>query len=264
MQIKKDITAVQPDIVFSIGDWPVTNAFLMSFLILLLFVVLAIVIKKTFKVKPGKFQNLIETFYMGMHNLVKQIMGSDKRTNSVFPLISALFFYVGMANILPLIPGFTSFELGGVALFRTPTSSFNTTFALAAAMLILIQIVSVKEWGVFGYAGRFFKFKEVIQGFRKSVKDGVMAIVDFFIGLLDIIAEIAKVISLSFRLFGNMLAGEILAILLLAAFAYILRALWLSLNLLFAVVQAVVFGALVAAYYMLAVKPEEESQSDKP
>jgi len=258
LQISKNITSVQPDVLFYISGWPVTNSLLMSAIILLLFGALALVVKFSFKVKPGSFQNSIEVLYEGMMNLIKQIMGSEKRAQAVFPLIAALFVYVGVANLLPLVPGFSSFEIAGVSMFRTPTSDFNTTFALAVSMIILIQIVSIKEWGVFGYVGRFIKIKEVFLGFRKGIKDGVMALVDFFIGLLDIVAEIAKVISLSFRLFGNMLAGEILAILLIGAFAYVLPALWLSLNILFAVVQAVVFGALVAAYYMLAVKPEVE------
>lgn len=256
LQISKDITSVQPDVLFYISGWPITNSFLMSFLILILFGVLAIVVKSTFKTRPGGFQNLIEVLYESMLDLIKQIMGSEKRAQAVFPLIAALFVYIGVANLLPLVPGFSSFEIAGVSMFRTPTSDFNTTFALAVSMIILIQIVSITEWGVFGYIGRFIKIKEVVKGFKSGIKDGAMALVDFFIGLLDIVSEIAKVISLSFRLFGNMLAGEILAILLIGAFAYVLPALWLSLNILFAVVQAVVFGALVAAYYMLSVKPE--------
>jgi len=256
LRIQKDIVSVEPDVLFFIGDLPVSNSLLMAFVVLVILGIFGYVVTRYFKVRPSAFQNAVEMMYEGMYELVEQIMGSKKRADAVFPLIAALFVYIAVANILPLIPGFASFEVGGVSLFRTPTSDFNTTFALAGAMMILIQFVSIKEWGFFGYAGRFIKVKEVFLAFRKGVKEGVMAIVEFFIGLLDIVAEFAKVISLSFRLFGNMLAGEILAVLLLGAFAYGLPALWLSLNLLFAVVQAVVFGALVAAYYMLSVKPE--------
>ena len=86
-----------------------------------------------------------------------------------------------------------------------------------------------------------------------------MAIIDFLIGLLDIISEFAKVISLSLRLFGNMYAGEILASILLGAFALMVPAPWLAMNLLVAVIQAIVFGSLCAAYYTLAVQNDEES-----
>ena len=85
-----------------------------------------------------------------------------------------------------------------------------------------------------------------------------IALIDFFVGVLDIIGEVAKVISLSLRLFGNMFAGQVLALILLGALAYIVPSVWLAMNLFVGVLQALVFSALVAAYYMLAVKPDEE------
>ena len=87
--------------------------------------------------------------------------------------------------------------------------------------------------------------------------EGFIAFIEFLIGLLDIFAELAKVVSLSFRLFGNMFAGEVLAVLILGSLAYLLPALWLSMSILFAAVQAIVFGALAAVYYTLSLKPED-------
>lgn len=79
---------------------------------------------------------------------------------------------------------------------------------------------------------------------------------------MDIISEIAKVISLSFRLFGNIYAGQVMAVIIMGALAYALPAVWSSLGILFGLVQAIVFGSLVAAYYMIALKPPEESSSE--
>ena len=125
-------------------------------------------------------------------------------------------------------------------------------------MVILTHVASIRDWGIFGHLGKYFKFKEVILGFKKSFGAGMAAIIDFLIGLLDIVSEIAKTISLSLRLFGNMYAGEVLTVVIFAGLAYGLPSAWLAMNLLVAVVQTIVFGSLTAAYYMLAVKPEEE------
>lgn len=262
LRIQREVTEVAPDVITTVWGVPITNTFLMSVMIALLFVLLSWMAVKRFTLRPSRFQNVVEVLYEQMLDLVEQITANKQLARRIFPLIAALFLYIGVANLIGLIPGVTSFTYNGEALFRTPTSDFNTTFGLALAMMLFIQFESVRSWGFFKYLGRFFKFKEVFQAFRKGMKEGVLAIIDFFIGLLDIFAEIAKVISLSFRLFGNMFAGEVLALLVLGAFAVVLPSLWLSLNLMFALVQAVVFGALVAAYYTLALDAEAIEKLD--
>lgn len=258
-RLEREIASVGPEIHGTIFGVPVANSFLLSVAITVVLALIAYFIVRKFQERPDTAQNFIEYIYEVMLDLTSQITGSEERSKKIFPVIGALFVYIGIANLIGLIPGVTSFTYKGGALFRTPTSDFNTTVGLALAMVLLIQLISIKEWGVLGYLGRFFKFKEVYQGFKQGVGAGMMAIVEFLVGLLDIVAECAKVISLSFRLFGNMFAGEVLAVLLLSAVAFVVPALWLSLNLLFAVVQAVVFGSLVAAYYSLAVKEDVET-----
>ncbi len=205
---------------------------------------------------PSTIQNACELLYEEIIGLVKQITADNRLAQEVFPLVGALFIYIGLVNVVTLLPGVGSITAGDESLLRTPTSDINLPLALAAGSILLIQFRAIKETGLFGFAGRYVKLKELIAGFRSSLKDGFIALVEFFVGLLDIIAEFAKVVSLSFRLFGNMFAGELLAVLVLGAVAYVVPAIWMSLNLLFALVQALVFGALVTGYYALAVKPE--------
>ena len=165
-----------------------------------------------------------------------------------------------MGNLIALLPGLTAITYNGLPLFRTATNDFNTTFALAMAVVILTHIVSLKQFGLFGHLGKFFKFKEVYLGFKKGIGEGVLSIIDFLIGLLDIVSEVAKVISLSLRLFGNMFAGDILTVILFGALAVLAPIPWLAMNLLVGVLQALVFGALSAAYYTLAIEVAEEQQ----
>jgi F-type H+-transporting ATPase subunit a len=126
-----------------------------------------------------------------------------------------------------------------------------------------LNILSIKEWGFFGYLGKFFKFKEIYLGFKKGIGEGLMSIIDFLIGLLDIIGEIAKVISLSLRLFGHMYSAEVLEPLMVWALAYFVPVIWSSMSLLSGVVQAVVFGSLVTAYYMLSIKEESDPEPER-
>ena len=259
-QISRDIPGVEPDTVFMLGNLAVKNSTLMVFAILLLVIVFVLTITRRPTLVPKRAQNLFEYLYEGMVEMVGQITGNVKYTDILFPLIGTIFIYIGVANLITLIPGVNSFTYNDVPLFRTATSDFNTTFGLSLAMIALIQYVSLRQSGVFGYIGKFIKVKGIYHGFKKSFGDGFVAIIEFFIGLLDIISELAKIVSLSLRLFGNIYAGEVLAVIILGALAYGLPSTWLALNLLFGVVQAIVFGSLVTAYYMLAIEPEAEPE----
>lgn len=258
LQVQGEIPALQPPVLFHIGPLPVTNSLMLIWVILILVIILAQFISRNTTIKPGTFQNLFEILYEGMYGLVDQITSKKIITDKLFPLIATLFLFVGVSNLITLIPGLTSFTVNGVELFRSPTTDFNTTFGLALAMLILVQIESIRDWGIFGFLGRFVQVKQVYQGFRQGIGSGLLAVMNFLIGLLDIISELAKVVSLSMRLFGNMLAGAVLMVIIMAGLAYFLPALWMGMNILSGVVQALVFGALVAAYYMTSLQPEDE------
>lgn len=257
LRIQREVPGVGSETVFSIGSFPVTNSFLMIVGIMLMVAVVAWYAQACFKERPGVFQNMLEWLYESMKDFATSIMGSIKEESLIFSLVTALFLYVGVANLVTIIPGVASLTYGGVSIFRSPTSDFNTTLGLALAMVILIQFYAFKQLGFFGYVGKFIQIGGVIKGFKEGIGAGCMASINFLIGLLDIVSEAAKVVSLSLRLFGNIYAGEVLAVIILGALAYVLPATWMALNILFALVQAVVFGALVAAYYSIAVTADE-------
>ena len=257
VSVPRDIPTIGPETIVSIGRFPITNSFLMSVLIVVLLFVLARAIFRRRDMVPMRFQNTAEALYEGMYGLVEQVSGGSSKTAwRIFPIVGALFVYIGISNLIGLIPGITEIQYEGTPLFRPPTTDFNVTVGLALSMVILIQIESVRRAGIFGHLGQYFQFRQVWQGFRRGLGEGFTAIIGFMIGLLDIISEFAKVISLSLRLFGNMYAGVVLATVILGAIAVLLPSVWLGLSLLFALVQAIVFGSLVAAYYAIALQSE--------
>ena len=260
LQVKRPILGIDPEPVFSILGFPITNTTLLILLIALLFVAFYVFSVRKYKMRPRSIQSIAEMTYEGIVDLINQITGSKKVTKLLLPLVGAMLVYIGLANLITvLVPGLSSITYDGVALFRTPTSDFNTTLGLAVGAIILTHIVSIRDWGIMGHLGKFLQFKQVFQGFKKSAGDGGVALVGFFVGLLDIIGEFAKIVSLSLRLFGNMYAGEVLMLVIFGGLAYLLPSLWLAMSLLMGVVQALVFGLLVAAYYMLAIKPSGEN-----
>jgi len=256
----RDITNITPETIFTIGNFKITNSTIMSVFILLLICSFCYFIIRKYKLEPNKSQTAIEILFESILNFIDQITGDRKYTVKIFPLIASFFIYIGISNLIGLIPGLTTIKINDTSLFRSPTTDFNTTFGLALASVILLQIVSIIDWGLFGHLGKFVKFKEVYLGFKEGFKSGIMSLIDFAIGLLDIIGEIAKVISLSLRLFGNMYAGEILAIIILGSFAYIIPIAWTAMNILSGIIQALVFGSLITAYYMLAIKIKEAEE----
>jgi F-type H+-transporting ATPase subunit a len=252
-RLDRQPTDVAPPTLDTVAGIPLTNTLFTAFLITVVLVVFSLYWRHRFRLVPGWFQNMIEMLYEQMLRLVEQITNDRSQAKTILPVIAAMFVYISLANVLTILPGLQSITIDGQTLLRAPTSDINLPLALALASMLIIQVLAVKAHGLLGYTGQFLRFRELVDGFSGGLKSGGIALVKFFVGLLDIIAEVAKTISLSFRLFGNMFAGELLAVLVLGAFAYGLPALWMSMNLLFSVVQALVFGALVAGYYTLAV-----------
>lgn len=254
LQVHQEITSIAPEVLGTVYGVPITNSFMSTILIAAIIASLGAFVVPRFKTIPGIFQSVVELAYEAMTNLIAQITTNIQMARDVVPLVTALFVFVGLSNALGLLPGLGSLTWEGVSVFRTPTSDFNTTVGLALAVVLLIQIDSIRLWGPIGYLGRFIKVKELYAGARGGLSTFGTAMIEFFVGLLDIFSEVAKIISLSFRLFGNMFAGEVLMVLILSAFAFGVPALWLAMSSLFAIVQAIVFGALATVYYTLAMK----------
>lgn len=244
----------------TIGPVTVATSTITTILITLLFVFLVIKVSRA-RLIPSKFQTGLEMFYEAVASFITSIVGDKERARAIIPYVGALMTYLLVANIFPLLPGFVGFNITApdgshVPLFRGATTDFNTTFGLALAVIVTMQIVGMREQGVFGYLSHFIQIKQVIKGFKKSFGEGMVSIIGFFVGLIEIISELAKVLSLSLRLFGNLFAHEVLTVILLGAFAVGVPALWMGMGLLVGVVQSIVFVALVTVYYSLVLKKE--------
>ncbi len=258
-QVHEGIPKIAAPLLGDIGPITIATSSLTILFITFLIIGLCMIVAR-FRLIPSKFQHLMEILYEMIESFITSILGDKNKAHIVIPYVGSLMLYLLIANLLPMMPGISGFSLviGGehVPFFRGATTDFNTTFGLALAVIVTMQIVGMKEQGVLGYLSHFIQIKQVIHGFRKGFGEGMVAIIGFFVGLIEIISELAKMLSLSLRLFGNLFAHEVLTVILLGAFAFGIPALWMGMGVLVGIVQSIVFVALVTVYYSLVLKKE--------
>ena len=259
LHVREEIPTIAAPVLGEVGPLTVATSSVTILLITILVIGLCIRVSKS-RLVPSKFQHLMEMLYEMIESFITSIVGDKYKAHKIIPYVGSLMLYLLIANLLPMMPGISGFSIiiGGehVPLFRGATTDFNTTFGLALAVICTMQIVGMKEQGVFGYLSHFIQIKQVIQGFKKGFGEGMVAIIGFVVGLIEIISELAKMLSLSLRLFGNLFAHEVLTVILLGAFAFGVPALWMGMGVLVGIVQSIVFTALVTVYYSLVLKKE--------
>lgn len=264
--------SLSPEILFNIGSFPVTNTFVWMIVLSLFLIGFTFLIRFNLKAVPGRWQNLVEVLLEGAYSFVKSIIGTDKKAKRIFPLVFTMFIFILTANLATYIPGQAALSLakesGDVAVFRAVMSDYGLVFVMTMITIILTQIVAIIVHGPFGYIGKFINLSGVkkffTDAFKGKIKIGQLfqGLLDFFLGIMDIIGEIAKIISLSFRLFGNIFAGEVLTAVMLFLAPYIVPLPFQFLGLLTAVVQAFVFSVLTLIFVSMASEVEEDELAE--
>ena len=189
---------------------PITNSLVLSLVTAILLVGGGFLVAKSLKMIPNKVQSTVELVIDGLLDFMTQILGDRKQTLKYFPLVATLFLFILLNNWIGVLPGIgsigvTEIDHGQevfVPFFRSANADLNTTFALALIAVFAIQMYGVQRLGFFGHAGKFINLKH--------------GPIHFFVGLLELIGEFAKVLSFSFRLFGNVFAGEVLLVIMMS------------------------------------------------
>ncbi|OGY21197.1 MAG: ATP synthase F0 subunit A [Candidatus Woykebacteria bacterium GWB1_45_5] len=227
---------------FSIGTLPVTNTLITTLITTLILATFAIVVSKNVSLIPGKLQSLseivIETIFSTIENL-----SDKKRALRFFPIVATFFLFIFTANYLGLLPGFNTIGMFEhhegenifVPIFRSVNSDLNVTLALALISVGVTHFYSITSLGIIDYLKRYFSLNPI----------------NLFVGFLEIIAEITKILSLSFRLFGNVFAGETLLVTMSALFAFVLPLPFMFLEMIVGFVQAAIFMMLTLVFMVI-------------
>lgn len=169
----------------------ITNTLILAVVITLVFFFLSKKITSRLKLIPSRWQGFFEVFIEKILDFMNAVLENKEKTRKFFPLVATIFIFVIFSNWLEILPG-----LGSIFL-RAPSSDLNFTLAIAISAVLGIQIFGIASIGFIKYTKRFINFSSPIN---------------FFVGILELVSEVAKIISFSFRLFGNIFAGEVLLI----------------------------------------------------
>lgn len=259
--------------IYHLGSFNITNALLTSWIAVILIIIIAIVLRRKLSEVPKGIQNFFEIIVEGAMSLSDQITGSRHITNKVFPLAISVFFFVLINNWLGIMPfgGFGLIEeshgkLAFVPFVRSGTADINTTLALALVAVIGANVFGILSVGVWKTFNKYINIQAISSIPRKIKADPmvlVLAPVNFFVGILELVGEFAKVASLSFRLFGNVFAGEVLLLSMAAILAYVLPIPFLFLEIFVGVIQAFIFSVLILLYFTLAAQDHSEHEEHK-
>lgn len=256
-----------------IGAFTITNSLFTTWVVVFIVLIISIAIKIKAKLIPKGIQNIFEMLIEGAMDLADQVTGSKKITAKVFPLAFAIFIFVLINNWLGLFPlgGFGLVEVtekgkAFIPFIRSGTADINTTLALGVVSVIganIFGILSIGVWKMFNKYVNVNAFGEMIKKVRKEPTILISAPIMFFVGILELVGEFAKIASLSFRLFGNVFAGEVLLMSMSAILAYGLPLPFMALELFVGFIQAFIFSILTLVYFTIAASDHEHEEEEK-
>ncbi len=228
---------------------PVTSTMLTAWLSMALLIVLAFTIRRRLVLIPGKLQIAAESLVGGVYDYVADALESRTMANRFFPLIMTIFIFILAMNWIGLLPGVDSIGIYGeshgntektlIPFFHPVHTDLNMTIALAVIAFVTIELSGVIIIGLFKYAGKFLNFSSLLN---------------FLIGIIELFSELARLISFSFRLFGNVFAGKTLLLIAMFFVPFILPVPVLAFELFVGFIQAFIFAVLTLFFIKLAIE----------
>ncbi len=265
-----------------LADGPrwLTNSLVTTLIVDLILILVALFTRFSLKTVPSGFANFMEFLIEGLYNFSENVAGNY--TQKFFPWVATIFFFVIVSNYIGLVPGVGSIgiyqpvekgkeaavveEVGAqeagegvlaasvpaaaqaedkkevlIPLFRAPSADLNVTFALALISVVMTQVFGYQAQGA-KYFRKFFNFGG----------KGFLGVINAIVGILELILELAKIISFSFRLFGNIFAGEVLLVVMAFLVAFLVPLPFYGLELFVGFIQALVFMMLTLVFFTMA------------
>ncbi|GAC1358717.1 MAG: F0F1 ATP synthase subunit A [Ktedonobacteraceae bacterium] len=253
-----------------------TNTFFCTWISIIFLVVLFYFGTRRRDMIPSGLQNVLEMVVDFFQGLIESVAGKEKG-KKFFPLVAALFLFILVGNLIDVIPGvdtigtittehgpLVSQPVLGFLLFgadsnkiipwiRPQTTDLNLTIAMAIVSIVTTQIFGFQFLGAGEQISKYLNFKALFTR-------GGVGVIDFVVGILEIVSELGRIISFSFRLFGNIFAGSVL----LAVFAFLLPVvadvLFIPFELFVGVIQAFVFAFLTLLFMQVGTTSHEHHE----
>jgi F-type H+-transporting ATPase subunit a len=244
---------LDPVIVTHVAGVPITATLLTVWLTMILLFAVAYFAGKKPTLIPSKLQSASEVLVGGAYEYIEGVLESKTLATKYFPIIMTIFVFVLAMNWVGLLPGVTSIgyyaghgaDSHFIPFFYPPATDLNITIAFALVAFFTIEIAGVLAIGVWKYGGKFINFKGKTIGQRA---------LNFIIGLIELLSELARLVSFSFRLFGNIFAGKtLLLVVMFLATPYVLPVPLIAYEFFVGFIQAFIFAILTLYFIKLAV-----------
>jgi len=255
--------------VFHLFGFPITNSIIAAWLTIVFLVGISYAVTRRIKLIPSRWQSVLESVLGWLLSFCQSVAG-EKNGRRFFPVVTTFFLFVIVNAWLSLLPGFGSIMVTGaegepVHLLRGANTDINMPLALALVSFAFVEYFGIRSRGGFGYLSKFINvgqfFRSIGQLFRGKLRAGLSGmftgVIDIFVGMLEALSELVRIVSFTFRLFGNMTAGEILLLIAMFLVPWVLALPFYGLELLIGFVQALIFGGLTLVFLTIAVTPHE-------
>jgi len=271
---------IQPDVIFNINGFQITNTLIGTWLSIIVLIVLFYFGTRKRELIPSGLQNAVEWIVEYLLSLAQSVAGKDKG-RKFFPLVATFFIFILFCNLLDVFPGVETFgwiNLTALSAAHLPpptsiflfgdysnkiapwirpgTSDLNLTLAMALVSVITTQAFGFYSLGWREQLGKYFNF-------RALFKFNFQGFIEFFVGILELVTELSRILSFSFRLFGNVFAGGAV----LAVFAFILPfaadIVFIPFELFIAFVQALIFSLLTLVFLEIATTSYKEVETEE-
>lgn len=239
-------TLIGEPIFYITPDLSITNAHITMWLVMAVLIGGAWLLTRDLRLVPGGGQNFLELIVQGMADFIQSLAGPGAvRFLHIFGTLFIFIFTMNMLGILPLE--------GQIRVLHSPTADYHVTFAMAATSFVIYQFLGIRKNGL-GYFGRFINF----SGFKEGPLIGVIMV---FVGFIELFSETFRMLTLTLRLWGNVIGGHI-ALGVMSALLVLpgLTLPFYGLEVLIGTVQALIFAVLVIVYIDFALASHEEHE----
>jgi len=227
---------------------PITNTLLTSWIVMALLIAVGLWMNRRVARVPGRLQTALEMVFSFFYDFVADTLESRELARKFFPLLMTTFFFIWIANAVEFTPGIGSigfFHEGGefTPLFRSVNTDLNMTLALTFIAVGVIEVTGVLVLGFRTYMSKFFTLKSPVAT---------------MVGIIELVGELARIVSFSFRLFGNIFAGEVLIAVVAFFVPYVLPVPLMAFEMFVGLVQAAIFTLLMLFFIKMAITHHDE------
>jgi F-type H+-transporting ATPase subunit a len=218
-----------PETVFSLGPVAVTDTVVITWIVMVIIALTSHLLTRRLSLQPSSRQEIVESLFEAVEKTIKEVLPIDPWL--VVPVLGTFWIFIGFSNLTGLLPG-----------LKTPTADINTTFAFAVISFSLTHVYGIMTEGVKGYLAHY----------REPT---------WLLLPIHLMAEVTRTVALAVRLCGNMLSGDMIALILLGVVGFLVPIPFAMLHIIIGVIQAYIFGVLTLVFIAGGINPETERRT---